>query len=104
MILWTASTEERSIWAKVFEDLIPVEFQSITVPKLRTTNENEFISTLYTCLVPIMKPTGEVLDQTIEYQIKIEQKGYIMKTSQVYYTNGIFQQKYFHLRYYVINA
>ena len=90
MILWTASTEERSIWAKVFEDLIPLQFSTNTLPKLRTTNENEFIATLYTCLVPITKPTGEVLDQTISYQIKIEQKGYLMKTSQVYYPNGIF--------------
>ena len=61
MLLWTASSGERSIWAQAFRDTMePVDKSKSnpTIPKLLVTTENEFIVTLYKCLVPALGPDG----------------------------------------------
>ena len=57
MMLWISTEFERNVWAKQFRDMIqpdaPYQDGREDLPKLITTDNNEFIATLYRCLVPV---------------------------------------------------
>ena len=54
MMLWIATDFERSVWAKYFRQMILPDspYLEQELPKLVTTDANEFIATIYRCLVP----------------------------------------------------
>lgn len=74
MLLWTASDFERNLWAQAFKDtMAPRDADQVKeeVAKLIVTDENEFVATLYKCLVPVYGPDGKPLPKT-DYRIRIE--------------------------------
>ena len=66
------------------------------------TAENEFVATLYKCLVPALGSDGKPLPTGTDFRIRIEQQTLLMKTSQRW---GSFMgsKKYYHLRFYQLN-
>lgn len=67
MMLWISTEFERSVWAKTFRDMIlpnsPYIQNPAELPKLVTTDSNEFIATLYRCLVPIERTKTGMIKQ-----------------------------------------
>ena len=64
MLLWAASEGERFIWVQAFkESMIPTHpnLEKTKPPKQLVTEKNEFIVTLYKCLIPIFGPDGKAL-------------------------------------------
>ena len=104
MLLWCASEHERSIWAKGFRDMmppVPSNGEKPVVPKQLVNDENEFVATLYKCLVPAFGPDGTALPFGTDYRIRILQSGLLMKTSQKW--GSFMDSKYYHLRFYELN-
>lgn len=100
MLLWAASEYERGLWAQAFKDSVPPE--KPTWRKQLVTDENEFVVTLYKCLVPERGPDGKPLPGKSEFEMRVEQKGCLMKTSQKY-ASFLRKKNYFHLRYFSLN-
>ena len=76
MLLWCAADGERSIWAQAFKELMPPVDQSEEKPKVQkqlVTADNEFVATLYKCLVPAFGPDGKPLSAETDFRIRIEQ-------------------------------
>ena len=104
MLLWAASQGERSIWAQAFKDTMTPDGTQTgeSVAKQLTTSGNEFITTLYKCLVPAEGQNGKALPHMTKFRIKIEQQGILMKTSQK--SGGVMQKKCFHMRFFQLNV
>ena len=77
MMLWIASEFERSVWAKQFREMIHPDSPKLDKEedRLITTDANEFIATVYRCLVPLSRTDKgskrQVDEPTTGYKIRI---------------------------------